>query len=100
LNGLCTSGSCTCDKPWKGKSCGTLGYKVTPASGKNLYNSSDPRNTWNGPIVTGPDGTYHLYDPIYKVGSLGGPTAILHGQSLFFMVGQCLLVIAEARLWH
>jgi hypothetical protein len=32
-----------------------MGYKVTPAGGKNLYNTSDPRNTWNGPIVTGKD---------------------------------------------
>jgi hypothetical protein len=34
----------------------------------------------NGPIVTAPDGKlFHLYDPIYRVGSLGGPTAIKHG---------------------
>lgn len=61
---------------------------MTPASAKNIYgwrgsgppsNSSDPRNTWNGPIVTGPDGLFHIYDPIYREGSLGGPTAILHG---------------------
>ena len=46
--------------------------QVTPATGKNIYNNSDPRNTWNGPIVLGPDGKYHIYDPIYHVGSLGG----------------------------
>jgi len=81
LNGVCTSAACVCDKPWIGTACTTLAYKVTPASGKNLYNNSDPRNTWNGPIVTGPDGKFHLYDPIYKVGSLGGPTSVLHGVS-------------------
>jgi len=79
LNGICTSGACVCDKPWKGVSCGTMGYKVTPAGGKNLYNTSDPRNTWNGPIVTDKNGQYHIFDPIYKEGSLGGPTSILHG---------------------
>lgn len=68
-----------CDRPWSGDTCGTLAYKKTPASGKSLYNISDPRNTWNGPIVTDANGKYHLFDPIYKVRSLGGPTAILHG---------------------
>ena len=38
---------------WGGVGCGQLQYKVTPAGGKNLYNTSDPRNTWNGPIVQG-----------------------------------------------
>ena len=80
LNGKCVTGSCSCDKPWKGPVCGVLGYKVTPFTAKNIYNSSDPRNTWNGPIVIGPDGKKaHIYVPIYKVGSLGGPTDILHG---------------------
>ena len=40
---------------------------------------TDPRNTWNGPIVTGPDGVYHFYVPLYKEGSLGGPPTMLHG---------------------
>jgi hypothetical protein len=62
-----------------GPSCGVLKYKTTPATGKNLYNTSDPRNTWNGPIVAGTDGKYHIYDPIYKKGSLGGPPRIMHG---------------------
>ena len=56
-------------------------YKVTPASGKNIYNSSDPRNTWNGPIVKDETGEYryHAYVPLYNPGSLGGPPSILHG---------------------
>ena len=78
LNGACVSAACTCDKPWGGPRCGVLQYKVTPAGALNIYNTSDPRNTWNGPIVKA-EGKYHIYDPIYKVGSLGGPTAILHG---------------------
>jgi hypothetical protein len=80
LNGVCSANSeCACDKPWNGPSCGELKYKVTPASGKNLYNTSDPRNTWNGPIVASPDGKFHLYDPLYEIGSLGNPPSIMHG---------------------
>eukprot|EP00040_Diaphanoeca_grandis_P040755 m.262103 g.262103 ORF g.262103 m.262103 type:complete len:363 (-) comp44380_c0_seq1:127-1215(-) len=79
LNGKCLSASCMCTKPWSGVTCGKLAYALTPASAKSLYNVSDPRNTWNGPIVTGPDGKYHLYNPIYHAGSLGGPTSVLHG---------------------
>jgi hypothetical protein len=58
-----------------------MGYKSpTPAiPGGSLYPTSDPRNTWNGPIVTGPSGIFHAYIPIYKVKSLGGPTSIKHG---------------------
>eukprot|EP00936_MAST-01D_sp_MAST-1D-sp1_P002676 g2676.t1 len=81
LNGECVSGGCVCDKPWTGDTCGALAYKTTPAVAKSLYNISDPRNTWNGPIVGPVDGTYHIYNCIYKVGSLGGPTSILHGTS-------------------
>ena len=79
LNGICTAGVCVCDKPWSGAACGALKYKTTPAGGKNAYNTSDPRNTWNGPIFRGSDGKYHLYNPLYKVGSLGGPPTIMHG---------------------
>jgi len=80
LNGVCTSaGVCACDRPWTGPVCGELKFKTTPATAKSIYNISDPRNTWNGPIVTGPDGKFHIYNPIYRVGSLGGPTSILHG---------------------
>jgi len=70
-----------CAKPWTGPHCGVLKYKATtPKGALNIYNSSDPRNTWNGPIAKSPtDGKYHIFDPIYHVGSLGGPTAILHG---------------------
>lgn len=30
-------------------------------------------------VRAGPDGKYHLFDPLYKVGSLGGPPTMLHG---------------------
>lgn len=77
LNGVCESGRCICDKPWQGAVCGELAYAVTEASAKNIYDTE--RNTWNGPIVTALDGMLHTFVPIYKVGSLGGPTSILHG---------------------
>lgn len=79
LNGKCVSGYCVCTRPWTGAICGTLAYKTTPALAKSLYNISDPRNTWNGPIVTGPDGQLHIFVPIYKVGTLEGPTSVMHG---------------------
>eukprot|EP00037_Helgoeca_nana_P006188 m.57385 g.57385 ORF g.57385 m.57385 type:complete len:162 (-) comp17086_c0_seq1:137-622(-) len=79
LNGVCsTQGVCVCDAPWKGPSCGVLSYKVTPASGRSLYPESDPRNTWNGAIIQDPNGGYHLYNPIYAAGTLGGTTTMLH----------------------
>lgn len=43
------------------------------------FPESDPHNTWNGAIIRGPDGTYHLYDPVYPAGSLSGATAMMHG---------------------
>lgn len=45
------------------------------------YPVSDPRNTWNGAIIRGSDGVYHLYNPIYPAGELGGSTTMLHGTS-------------------
>jgi len=87
LNGYCSHpngykkapGVCVCNSPWSGAFCGTLGFKITPATAKSLYNITDPRNTWNGPIVRDANGKFHIYDPIYHVGSLGGPTSIKHG---------------------
>lgn len=59
--------------------CGVLQYAVTPSTAKSLYPISVPNNTWNGPIVQDENGTFHLFDPIYAVGSLGGSLGILHG---------------------
>jgi len=82
LNGLCSAGGvCTCDAPWGGDACEKLVYAVTPASGKNLWTGSDQLNTWNGPIITGPDGTYHLFDPVYEHGSLWNVIYYAHGTS-------------------
>ena len=79
LNGLCQSKQCVCDKPWGGPACGVLQYKVTPAVAKSLFPVNDTRNTWNGPIAVGPNGTYHIFDPIYPEENLGRSTSILHG---------------------
>jgi hypothetical protein len=81
LNGVCGKSVCVCDAPWTGATCSKLAFKTTPASGKSLYNTSDPRNTWNGPIVSGPGGIFHIYVPLYDVGSLGKVTTTLHGVS-------------------
>lgn len=40
--------------------CESLQYAVTPASGKNLWTGNASLNTWNGPILQGPDGVFHL----------------------------------------
>ena len=71
LNGVCTRSQCVCDAPWSGAACSTLAFATTPISGKSIYNSSDPRNTWGGAIV-GPDGggEFHAYVPLYEAGSL------------------------------
>ena len=83
LNGICdvSLSTCQCDQPWTGGSCETLSYSPsTPAIAKSLYNISDPRNTWNGPIYgPGSDGKYHIYVPLYNVGSLATPTTMKHG---------------------
>ena len=81
LNGVCAGGSCACDKPWGGPSCGVLRYAAaSPASGKSLFNISDPRNTWNGPIYhDGSDGRFHMYNPVYPHHELLRSTSIMHG---------------------
>ena len=70
LNGVCSSGACACDAPWTGAACDKLAFAVTPASAKDIYNVSDVRNTWNGPIARASDGTLHAFVPLYKQGSL------------------------------
>eukprot|EP01052_Picozoa_sp_SAG31_P056738 SAG31_NODE_16409_length_710_cov_1.042553_1_plen_184_part_00 len=68
LNGLCNNaGACTCDPPWTGPQCATMQYAITPASAKNLWvgaGTNASLNTWNGPIVQGADGRFHLFDPV------------------------------------
>jgi hypothetical protein len=81
LNGVCSAGVCTCDTPWVGQACDTMRYAVTPASGKNLWTGDSNFNTWNGPIVRDSEGLYHLYDPVYKHGSLWSVLYVAHGTS-------------------
>jgi hypothetical protein len=83
---VCTEGSCICDKPWKGPSCGSLGYKkTTPISGKSLFPLNKSHNTWNGPIVGPVNGTFHLFNPYYGnytgIKSLFRVEYIMHGTS-------------------
>eukprot|EP00928_Gymnodinium_smaydae_P079749 TRINITY_DN63602_c0_g1_i1.p1 TRINITY_DN63602_c0_g1~~TRINITY_DN63602_c0_g1_i1.p1 ORF type:complete len:399 (-),score=39.33 TRINITY_DN63602_c0_g1_i1:170-1324(-) len=97
LNGVCSAGLCECDTPWTGSSCGVLAYrKNQPVANKNLYphNDSDAPsagpcvtsqktcgalNTWNGPIVGPVEGKYHMFNPIYKQGSLLKTIDMMHG---------------------
>eukprot|EP01048_Picozoa_sp_COSAG05_P008652 COSAG05_NODE_669_length_7998_cov_24.003671_7_plen_244_part_00 len=86
LNGICSasSGSCVCDKPWTGASCGVLGYaKQSPISGRDLFPINRSHNTWNGPIVGPVDGIFHLYVPLYGnytgIKSLFRVDYIMHG---------------------
>lgn len=80
LNGVCEGGSCSCANPWYGPFCESLAFAMTPASGKSLFDSGASRNnTWGGPIMTAPDGRFHLFSPLYRNGSLSGPTTMKHG---------------------
>ena len=81
LNGICLAGGeCSCFNPWYGPNCEELAYALTPASAKSLFDSGASRNnTWGGPIMTAPDGTFHLFSPLYRNGSLSGPTTTKHG---------------------
>ena len=82
LNGVCTSGVCACDSPWGGMQCETLIYATTPASGKNIWagpNTNATLNSWNGPILTAADGTFHAYVPVYEHASLWATVYTAHG---------------------
>lgn len=85
LNGVCSAASsaCQCDAPWAGENCGTIGYAIVPASrakDMDIFNASNPINTWGGPII-GPekDGKYHAFIPKYAPGALFGAKHVLHG---------------------
>jgi hypothetical protein len=78
LNGLCQAKACVCDAPWAGDSCERLLFKTTPAGARNLFPTSDPRNTWNAPIVA--DGSsFHMLLPVYTQGSLSKVELMKHG---------------------
>jgi len=84
LNGVCSAaaGACVCDAPWSGPACATLAFAVTPASAKNIYPTSDPHNTWSGPIA-GPDadGFFHAFVPLYQPASLWHVITTMHGKA-------------------
>ena len=79
-----------------GSRCGVLQYKLNqPVTARNLYphNDSDaPKsgpcvtpsgscralNTWNGPIIY-TNKKYHMFNPLYKRGSLLQTQDMLHG---------------------
>lgn len=80
LNGVCISSLCVCDAPWSGPGCSILAFASTPPSGKNIYNGSDPRNTWGGAFAgPGDDGKFHAYVPLYRQGSLWHVETCMYG---------------------
>lgn len=60
LNGDCLSGSCKCDAPWSGSSCGILG--IAPAAPGGAYGFGTPWGvtSWGGNVLSHA-GKYHLY---------------------------------------
>ncbi len=84
LNGECQGSTCVCYSPWGGEFCQTLQYAETHASAKNLWTGSgtnESLNTWNGPIMRGVDGVFHLFDPVYEHGSLWHVKYYAHGNA-------------------
>ena len=98
LNGVCLSSGCLCDTAWSGSSCSILTFaSTTPISGKNIYNNSDPRNTWGGSIV-GPDeySKFHAFVPLYSNGSLWHVVLRISRQAL--TIGQQYLILAAGLI--
>eukprot|EP00049_Salpingoeca_infusionum_P011695 m.204046 g.204046 ORF g.204046 m.204046 type:complete len:428 (+) comp15005_c0_seq2:148-1431(+) len=58
LNGLCIGGTCACDAPWTGDTCGEL--DVLPAQPGGAYGYKPNVTSWGGNFVFY-DGKYHLY---------------------------------------
>lgn len=60
LNGACTNGSCQCDAPWSGASCGIL--DIAPAAPGGAYGFGTPWavTSWGGNVLANA-GKYHLY---------------------------------------
>ena len=51
---------------------------MTPASARDIYDVTQPNNTWGGPIVE-QAGTFHAFIPIYAEGALFGARQVMHG---------------------
>jgi hypothetical protein len=93
LNGFCVAGECNCQNPWYGPNCEELAYALTPASGKSLFDSgASHNNTWGGPIMTAPDGAFHIFVPLYRNGSLSGPTRTKHGVAQVWVILSDLIL--------
>eukprot|EP00049_Salpingoeca_infusionum_P001842 m.51412 g.51412 ORF g.51412 m.51412 type:complete len:389 (+) comp11238_c0_seq1:22-1188(+) len=58
LNGLCIGGTCVCDVPWTGATCGQLGTKPAQPGGAYGYNPNV--TSWGGNMVLY-KGEYHLF---------------------------------------
>ncbi len=62
LNGECTNGVCTCDRPWSGKFCGTIDFEPEAIA---AYGSGDTASTssWGGgpPVWDAATKQWHLF---------------------------------------
>ena len=68
LNGVCESGSCTCDPAWQGERCSWLAFLPGNASGVGgqplcVYHGQDANSTsWGGSVLHSPeDGLYWMW---------------------------------------
>ena len=64
LNGVCSGGTCACDKPWGGVDCALLQFDPAPVTecGKGcIYHGGASANTsWGGSILRGDDSKYYM----------------------------------------
>ena len=60
LNGLCKSGSCVCDVPWKGDACGALDMRPALGPHGDAYGVTPNVTSWGGNVVYFED-KYHLF---------------------------------------
>ena len=60
LNGLCTAGSCACDKPWSGPGCEKMNFK--PVTFPQGYGMAPNLTSWGGGAIYEPaTKKYHAY---------------------------------------
>ena len=61
LNGACLqNGTCACDAPWHGDTCGLLGFATTPTDGAYGFGEPFAVTSWGGNAIE-ENGTWHGY---------------------------------------
>ena len=76
LNGVCESGTCACDIPWVGPTCGRFAVHPVDRSkspGAAAYGYDPNVSSWGGSILPDPAGSgYHLFVAQMRSGGLTG----------------------------